>query len=379
MRKRWIWFAAFAVIAVGGAYWLLMLPSKCEATIAIPSLRVVKLHSKAQRSGTLVGVQPFMQPVDYACAERFEQKLRAYMDTLRATGCLRESTIVVFPEYIGTWLVLLGEASGTYQAKTLQGALTWAVIRQPLSFWRAYRQAKEEGWTDPSAVAAFRLKAPLMAKVFHQTFAKLARTYKVYIVAGSIVLPGACVVVDSLSIQIDAPLENISLLYRPDGRPDTQVVRKAFPIAEELGFTQPGRVDELPVYETPLGRLGVLICADSWFPQSYEALGAIDLLAVPSYLMGDACWEKPWRGYSGWEAPSDVDSAALTEGQAWLRYAMGGRLARYDSNAVGINVFLKGRFWELGADGRLTSVLPSQGTVSSDADVVCLELMPPHK
>jgi len=322
----------------------------------------------------LVGVQPFMQPVDYACAERFEQKLRAYMDTLRATGCLRESTIVVFPEYIGTWLVLLDEAVGTYQAKTLQGALTWAVLRQPLSFWRAYRQAKKEGWTDPSAVAAFRLKAPLMAKAFHQTFAKLARTYKVYIVAGSIVLPGAYIGADSLSIQLDAPLENISLLYHPDGRPDAQVVRKAFPIAEELGFMRPGRVEELPVYETPLGRLGVLICADSWFPQSYEALGDIDLLAVPSYLMGAGCWEKPWRGYSGWEAPSDVDSVALTEGQAWLRYAMGGRLAQYDTNAIGINVFLKGPFWDLGADGRLTSVLPRQGTICSEADVVCVEL-----
>lgn len=378
MRKRWIWLSAFILIGGGGIYWLLMHPFRCEDPIVVPPLRVVKQQAIAPYSGMLIGVQPFMTPEDYACVERFERKLRAYMDTLRAAGCLRESAIVVFPEYIGTWLVLLGEASGTYQAQTLQGALIWAVLRQPLSFWQVYRQAQSEGWTDPSAVAAFRLKAPLMAKAFHQTFSKLAKTYKVYIVAGSIVLPGASTAGDSLSIQPDAPLENISLLYRPDGRPATQIVRKVFPIAMELGFTQPGVVEDLPVYETPLGRLGVLICADSWFPQSYEALGEIDLLAVPSYLMGDNCWGKPWRGYSGWETPPDVDSVPLTEGQAWLRYAMGGRLARHDSSAVGINVFLKGRFWELGADGRLISTLPKKGTVLWDADVVCVELVPRH-
>lgn len=57
---------------------------------------------------------------------------------------------------------------------------------------------------------------------------------------------------------------------------------------------------------------------------------------------------------------------------------MGGRLARHDSSAVGINVFLKGRFWELGADGRLISTLPKEGTVLWDADVVCVELVPRH-
>lgn len=31
-------------------------------------------------------------------------------------------------------------------------------------------------------------------------------------------------------------------------------------------------VEDLPVFETPVGKLAVLICADSWFPEQYKAL-----------------------------------------------------------------------------------------------------------
>lgn len=374
MRKYLLPILIALLLLGGGAYWSLMQPPRCmEGEIDPPPLRITRKAAPGKANGHLVGIQPFMEPADYACAARFEGKLRAYLDALQREGCLTERTIVVFPEYIGTWLVLLGEPAGTFRAQTLEGALTWAVLRQPWRFWRAYRTAGAEGWTDPSAVAAFRLKAPEMARTFHETFSKLARAYQITIVAGSIVLPGARIESDSLIVQPSEALENVSLLYRPDGKPDPQIVRKAFPIAMELGFTRPGEVTQLPVYKTPLGRLGILICADSWFPQSYEALGQIDLLAVPSYLMGDSCWTQPWRGYSGWDAPADVQLTSLREGEAWLTYAMGGRLPRYDSTATGVNVFLRGRFWELGADGRLVSV--TQGnTEALETDILCLSI-----
>ncbi|MCS6894605.1 MAG: carbon-nitrogen hydrolase family protein [Bacteroidia bacterium] len=370
MYKRLALILTGALILISLTYWLLMQPMSCDAQFSMKSLTIERVGS-GQR--TIVGFQPYLEPADYACVERFEHKLSAYLDSARAVGCLPESAIVAFPEYIGTWLVLLGEPAGCFRAQTLNSALTWAVLRQPYRFWTFYQKATKEGWGDPAAVAAFRSKAPQMAEAFHQVFSRLARSYRVFIVAGSIVLPGARIINDTLHIDPAAPLENVSLFYYPDGHADPKIVKKAFPIAQELGFTRPGKVEDLPIYETPLGRIGVLICADSWFPASYKSMGKVDLLIVPSYLMGDSCWTSPWRGYSGWATPDDVSRTQITEGEAWLTYAMGGRLPSHNPNAIGMNIFLKGRFWELGADGR--AVFVSDGKVStSEADIICLKL-----
>lgn len=358
------------LLAAGGAYYLR--PISCSSAIApLPPLRTATIGSPAQALGSLVGLQPFLEPQHYACAQTFQARLAAYLDTARRLGYLTPHSVVVFPEYIGTWLALEGEARKSFSAQTLSEAMWPFVLKSPFRFWQAYKAAAQQNLKDPAAAAIFQLKAPQMAQTYHRTFSRLAQDYGVTIVAGSIVLPDPYIEGDSLLIRPGGPLYNISVVYRPDGRPEPTLVRKAFPIATELDFTQPGRVQDLPTFSTPLGRLGVLICADSWFPESYTALGKIDLLAVPSYLMGDSCWGKPWRGYSGWPTPPDVTTLPPTEGEAWLTYAMAGRLPAHNPNAYGINVFLRGRFWELGADGRAITTHQNQKQ-TLDADILCV-------
>ena len=151
------------------------------------------------------------------------------------------------------------------------------------------------------------------------------------------------------------------------------LVRKIFPIRDELPFVCPAILEGLPVFETPAGRLGILICADSWYPAAYQALktAGIDFLAVPSFLSGNDAWERPWGGYNGAPAPADVDAAdagALSEAQAWRKYALAGRLELAGVHR-GLNVFLHGNLWDLGsnsgqsvavADGEAHET-PSQG------------------
>ena len=172
---------------------------------------------------------------------------------------------------------------------------------------------------------------------------------------GSIVLPSPRVEAGRL-VAGDGSLENVSAVFRPDGGVEDALARKAYPIEEEKAFLVACPLSGLPVFVTPAGRLGVLICADSWYPQAYRLLRAkkIDLLAVPSYAADDDCWNRPWHGYDGAPAPSDVDPAdvgRLTEGQAWSRYALLGRFASSGARA-GANVFLRGELWDLGDDGR---------------------------
>ena len=59
---------------------------------------------------------------------------------------------------------------------------------------------------------------------------------------------------------------------------------------------EPGR--DLPVFDTPLGRIGVLICYDAWFPEAARtlALKGAQLLCVPSNAPDDWVPEEQRRG-----------------------------------------------------------------------------------
>jgi hypothetical protein len=123
----------------------------------------------------------------------------------------------------------------------------------------------------------------------------------------------------------------------------------------EKPFTAPNPAADLPVFDTPAGKLGVLVCADSWYPEAYQqiqALGA-ELIAVPSAASHGEMWEQPWLGYNGRTAPGDVDPSdvgRLTEREAWGKYALAGRIG---GARAGINVFLYGELWDLAFDGGL--------------------------
>jgi hypothetical protein len=150
-------------------------------------------------------------------------------------------------------------------------------------------------------------------------------------------------------------LYNTAVVYDSDGLAYPEVVRKIFPIDSERPFVTPAPQLDVPIFKTPLGQLAVLVCADSWYPAVYDVLQAMhaEVVAVPSFLVGDQIWDAPWPGYNGSTPPPDVDQAdygRLTEGEAWLKYAMASRLAQTEAK-IGLNIFLRGKLWDLGADG----------------------------
>ncbi len=310
--------------------------------------------------GNLVGIQPFMATWDYASEARFYAKLAGYMEAARERRWLNERTIAVFPEYVGTWLVAAGEKRAVYQSRTITQALRTLVLAHLFPFLRLLPSAQAE---DRAKDSLFRLKAARMAEIYHAVFSRLAGEYAVTVVAGSTVLPSPSVHQGALAIG-DGALYNVSAVYRPDGSSHERLVRKAFPTLDEADFVTGSSVAELPTFDTPAGRLAVLICADSWHPEAYRALLAHrpDLVVVPSCLVGDGSWQRPWRGYtsvgpqsSGEEAPmpDDVDPkdvGRLTEGQAWLKYSLPGRL-RGSGASRGLTTFLRGDLWDLGSDG----------------------------
>jgi predicted amidohydrolase len=322
--------------------------------------------------GNLVGIQPWMTPGDYSDGARLHAKLDAYLAAAREHGFLGPKTVVIFPEYLGAWLVVAHEKTGVYRAQTVRRGLTIMAASNPLSFVRWFASAPV---ANRANYAVFRMKAQAMAAIYQATFSRLASDYRVTIVAGSIVLPSPAVEAGVLRAG-SGRLMNVSVVYGPDGKAQAPAVPKAFPIREERDFLSPGEVADIAVFATPAGRLGVLICADSWEPAAYRALkeqGA-EIIAVPSYLFPDGAWQRRWYGYEapaplargsaareegGANAPPRVDPADvghIGEGEAWIKYSLPGRTAEAGARA-GMVVFLRGHLWDLGSDGQTMTVL----------------------
>ena len=327
------------------------LPTQSETSATV---RIIEQINTNQGRGNLLGIQPWMTPEDYRDELHFRQKLHTYLQTAKDSGLIvPQKTIVVLPEYLGTWLVAANEPGRVYSVQTVQDALTTMVLSSPLKFWTAYQSAPDSV-TDKTKYAVFAMKAPQMAEAYQTTFTRLAAEFNVTIVAGSILLQNPSVQNGKLTVA-NGPLYNVSALFRPNGQLDAQLIKKVYPITDEQPFVCPANPANVPVFDTPVGKLGVLVCADSWNSSVYQTLkqkGAT-LLAVPSYSAGDGIWNTSWGGYSGTKTPDAArkDVGKLTEGQAWLRYAMAGRAQPEAGISNGMNVFLRGKLWDLGSDG----------------------------
>ena len=305
--------------------------------------------------GNLLGIQPWLTAEDYRSAERLFSVLDGYFAAGAAAGWLNAGTVVVLPEYLGAWLVVAGEAETVFRASSMPRAMLALALRHPLAFLRQYLHAGEAG---RATAAVFRLKAPSMAADYQHIFSQLAAHYRVHLVAGSTILPDPAIV-NGAVVAGDGPLYNVSVLYAPDGRALSPLVRKVFPTAEEQPFLAAGKVEDLPVFDTPAGWLGILICADAWFTACYERMRAlgVEMIAVPSYGIHQNL-DDIWPGYSGYPPPADVDPAdvgQLARREAWRKYALEGRLPSSGAQ-LGLNVFLHGNFWGNTGSGQTVAI-----------------------
>src|SRR5512135_2381993 len=79
--------------------------------------------------GNLLGIQPYMVVADYASQEAFYARLDSYMQSASQKGWLGERTVVVWPEYLGTWLVATGEPAAVIHTATITAAMRSLVLR----------------------------------------------------------------------------------------------------------------------------------------------------------------------------------------------------------------------------------------------------------
>jgi N-carbamoylputrescine amidase len=124
------------------------------------------------------------------------------------------------------------------------------------------------GYVFASRAEAFALAEPVPHGPSTQAWAEVARRCNVHVVAG-------------IAEREDERLYNAAAVLGPRGWLGTY--RKLHLWGDEHLFFEPGNKG-LPVFHTELGRLGVLICYDGWFPETYRllAMQGVDIVCMPT-------------------------------------------------------------------------------------------------
>jgi predicted amidohydrolase len=303
--------------------------------------------------GNLLALSPYVHTHDFSSEQAFYNMLEYYLSFAQRKKLLNDSTIVVLPEYLGTWLVAANEKKEMYKDTSITDALQRIVFSNLWSYGNAYLSAKG---TDKQKDAIFRMKANSMCTIYQNTFSKLAQQFKITIVAGSIVLPEPEIKNGILTIHSSGKLFNVSVVYNKNGKALSPLIKKTYTVSSEKSFTANAASKDLPIYKTIAGNLGILIGGDAWNPENYTALQQkqVAILAVPAFVAGNNSWDIYWNGYVGGKTPADVDKndfGKITEQMAWLKYAMTKR-AKTANIKNGVNVFLRGDLWNIGSDGQ---------------------------
>lgn len=337
-----------ALAAAGGLY--LYWPATPQTRAAIDTAEFGTRTGKS-----LVLVEPDLAAHDYRNADALRSALEDYLRLAEAHGYITDKTIVVFPEYVGAFLVAADAPPLAVRTRSMTEAGLAVVADDPFAFAGALARTTEN---DRFSAALFRARSAAMAANYVEVFSSLARDFGVVIVAGAIILEDPRIEERGL-VTAHGPLRNVSAVFDVDGSLLVPLVEKRMLIPSEQAFARSGAAP-LPVFETRAGRLGVLICADSWHGDLYAELaaGKPDIVAVPAFIQASQAWDAPWGGYvTGWpDDASQADAGAISEGAAWVRHSLPARLAASGAGEGGV-AFLMGAPWDLGADGRSLGVL----------------------
>ncbi|WP_338869650.1 nitrilase-related carbon-nitrogen hydrolase [Myxococcus stipitatus] len=280
----------------------------------------------------LFALQPRLALEDYDSPAAFARKHRALAQRVsdsRARGTAGlplHPALVVWPEWVGAPLGMMGHVSQRRSHSTIRGAMRSVALSEWWPLWSTWRDlhppTREEG--------LHATRAARVHRVMHETFASIARDFGLWVVAGSAWLPSNRRGLDTPDFTPHgARTFNASYTFAPGGH-HVATTRKVnlVPTREDTLRLSPGRPEDLSVVSTPFGRLATLLGYDA-FPgpltsrepyfvpcaRYYDALRA-DILAHPSSAR-DA-HPMAWR--------DDVLSAELPTFRN-IRYAVTAQLA----------------------------------------------------
>jgi predicted amidohydrolase len=252
-----------------------------------------------------------------------------------------DARLVVFPEVAGHLALYALAPHAARRAKTLATALAAAAVRRPFDVLRGLATTR----LLDGRHAVLAALAPDGERWWKSVFGPLAKQSAAYIVAGS-----------HFRLHADGSLTNASLLFGPDGRllATTDKVNLVPGVEDGAkGALGLARGDaNVPIVDTPLGRVATLICYDGFrephtSTERFIALGprladrGVDIIANP------AANPWPWRGPWKFNEPGET----LTRDEQWRIEGLPGSLAATPVAKYGITAHLVGKVLDLSFEG----------------------------
>ncbi|MBK8399410.1 MAG: hypothetical protein IPL26_29730 [Leptospiraceae bacterium] len=309
-------------------------------------------------AGNVVAVQTYMNVYDYSTPERFYEKLEFYLREAKRKGFLKEGTIVLFPEHIGTPLVLLGEKKDVYAANTVTSAFSQIGFANLFHFLRIYFGVVGES----SGEIVFRMKSEEMKSVYDSTFRKLSALYKVFIVGGSILLPEPKINPDTGVIEINTgKFFNSCFIFLPDGKIFSQFSQKKNLTKIEKQVTTSSEIPDRAFLE--LKNVGILLSNDSiYWSMHNEKVRNKEILLSPSLLFEKD--EIDWNTNDIYG--KDTFDSNITQAELWRKYSIFEKTKNSPSNRVVIQVVMLGKFFDLTLEGESAGLIRYVATEGLD-------------
>lgn len=244
----------------------------------------------------------------------------------------QQPTLVIFPEYTGTWLYLMCVPMPQFlrnyffnyrDIKTNRHILfiSYTLLTHLRLFVKQiYKNYHSKcTWLGLIQRSWFTLFAEQTYSIYKKLFSELACETNCTIIAGSI-------------LTSETSFYNTSCVFEPNNGSICLQTGKQYPVADEIHFIN--SYPQLPsIYSIPNTNIdiGVLICADSWMPQIYEQYNRIQFDSNRRFLfvivaLNTGEWNIPWPGYDSLvDTPADVKPKHLNTyslSKAWFTYAI---------------------------------------------------------
>jgi predicted amidohydrolase len=250
--------------------------------------------------------------------------------------------LVVVPEIAGHMALYALAPAAARKAKTLAAALAASAVRRPLDVLRGVASTR----LLDAKHAVLAALAPDGERYWKSVFGPLAREYQAYVVAGS-----------HLRLAPDGELHNASLLFGPDGRllATTDKVNLVPGVEDGAkgGLALARGSANIPIVETPLGKLATLVCYDGFREphtrnERFEVMGerllernGVDIVANPA--------ANPWPWLDKWKHAEQGETS--TRAEQWNTEGLCGSLRRVAFARFGITAHLVGSVLDMRFDG----------------------------
>ncbi|EMY77444.1 hypothetical protein LEP1GSC060_2864 [Leptospira weilii serovar Ranarum str. ICFT] len=221
-----------------------------------------------RNAGNVVVVQPEWRLENFSSEERFLKSIEIPLKQAKQKGLLKKNTLVVFPSHTGSFLYFLNSRREVFEKPTLEKAFHFIKLEILFkSMFGSNTGKKSDPYAEPSAV-------------YLRIFSNLSRTYGVYILPGSILMPIEKPDPESSDptawqevVYIFDPNKQISLKDNVLTRTPTAAWRKNLAaLKSSESSNTPNAIEDksLATYQLPFARFGIFYLEDFKNPEFQE-------------------------------------------------------------------------------------------------------------